>query len=165
MPLIRPVRYSDAEHIATIYNYYVEHTVITFEEVTINAKEMEQRITTAQTNNLPWLVAEQDSVVVGYAYASKWKERSAYRHSVEVTVYVAHTASRQGVGRCLYNHLFKELKASGINAVMGGIALPNPASIALHESFGLEKVAHFKQVGCKFGQWVDVAYWQKLLNN
>tara|TARA_R110000868_G_scaffold14805_31_gene68629 strand:- start:1303 stop:1722 length:420 start_codon:yes stop_codon:yes gene_type:complete len=139
--------------------------VITFEEVKVSAEEMEQRLKTAQTNELPWLVAEQDSVVVGYAYASKWKERSAYRHSVEVTVYVAHTSSRQGIGRCLYKHLFKELKARGINAVMGGIALPNSASIALHESFGLEKVAHFKQVGCKFGQWIDVAYWQKLLNN
>jgi len=165
MTLIRPVRHCDAEALALIYNYYIEHTVITFEEVKVSAEEMEQRLKTAQTNELPWLVAEQDLVVVGYAYASKWKERSAYRHSVEVTVYVAHTSSRQGIGRCLYNHLFKELKASGINAVMGGIALPNPASIALHESFGLEKVAHFKQVGCKFGQWIDVAYWQKLLNN
>lgn len=165
MTLIRPVRHSDAEAITSIYNYYIEHTVITFEEVKVSAGDMAQRFKTAQENELPWLVAEQDSVVVGYAYASKWKERSAYKHSVEVTVYVAQTASRQGIGRRLYNHLFKELVARNVNAVMAGIALPNPASINLHESFAMEKVAHFKQVGCKFGQWVDVAYWQKLLND
>ena len=165
MTLIRPVKLSDAEAMATIYNYYVENTVVTFEEVAVAVDEMRQRIKTAEINNLPWLVAENNMSLVAYAYASKWKERTAYRHSVEATVYVAHTACRQGIGRQLYKHLFNLLKDREINAVMGGIALPNHASIALHESFGMEKVAHFKQVGYKFGKWVDVAYWQKMLNS
>ncbi len=116
-------------------------------------------------NNLPWLVAENDSgVVVGYAYASKWKGRCAYRHSAEVTVYLAPDAAAQGVGTRLYEALFSELRDRGIHTAIGGIALPNPPSVALHEKFGMKKVAHFAEVGHKFDRWIDVGYWQVVLS-
>jgi L-amino acid N-acyltransferase YncA len=165
MTIIRQVKESDAQAIATIYNYYVKNSVVTFEEEPVAASEMCQRIHTAKVNNLPWLVAENDVGLVAYACAAKWKERSAYKNSVEVTVYVDHKSVRRGLGKLLYAELFKRLATENIHAIMAGIALPNQSSIVLHERFGMSKVAHFKQVGFKFGQWVDVAYWQKLLNH
>jgi phosphinothricin acetyltransferase len=113
--------------------------------------------------SLPWLVAEEDGTVVGYAYATKWRTRPAYRQSVEVTVYVASDRRRRGIGSVLYDSLLDELRDHGIHAAIGGIALPNPASVALQEKFGFEKVAHFAEVGFKFGKWIDVGYWQRIL--
>jgi L-amino acid N-acyltransferase YncA len=95
--------------------------------------------------------------------ATKWRERFAYRFSVEVTVYLAPTFTGNGVGSQLYDALFSVLKSRSIHSVIGGITLPNLASVALHEKFGLEKVAHFKEVGFKFEQWKDVGYWQGVL--
>jgi len=158
--MIRPAIGSDAESIAAIYNHYVINTVVTFEEQAVSAAEMADRIVETDSAGLPWLVIEQAGVVVGYAYASKWKGRCAYRFTVEATVYLAPNAGRQGFGTMLYEALFAELKRKSVHVVIGGIALPNPASIALHEKFGLQKVAHFKEVGFKFKQWVDVGYWQ-----
>jgi phosphinothricin acetyltransferase len=112
------------------------------------------------TETLPWLVCEEEGRLIGYAYASQWRERSAYRHSVEATVYLHPTAVRKGKGAELFGALLSELRAREIHCVMGGVALPNPASIALLEKFGLRQVAHFKEVGHKFGQWIDVGYWQ-----
>ncbi len=97
------------------------------------------------------------------AYAVLWKARSAYRFSVEITVYVAPGMAGRGIGSMLYSHLFAALQPLGVHAVIGGIALPNEASIALHEKFGMEKVAHFQQVGFKFNRWIDVGYWERIL--
>ena len=113
---------------------------------------------------MPWLVAVIDEAVVGYAYATKWKERSAYRFSVESTIYLANGTEGKGVGSVLYQALFNKLKLKGINNVIGGIALPNPASVGLHEKMGMEKVAHFSKVGFKFDEWLDVGYWQLKLH-
>lgn len=96
--------------------------------------------------------------MIGYAYASKWKGRCAYRYSVEVSVYLHAEQSGQGMGTALYSALFKQLSELGYHVAIGGIALPNAASVALHEKFGMKKVAHFKEIGFKFGQWVDVGY-------
>jgi L-amino acid N-acyltransferase YncA len=101
--------------------------------------------------------------VVGYAYASKWKSRSAYRYAVESTVYLDPRFTGQGIGRHLYGSLIAELRQRSLHAVIGGIALPNPASIALHERMGFVKVAHFKEIGWKFNQWIDVGYWELIL--
>ncbi len=162
--MIRSVTNEDATSIADIYNYYVTDTVITFETQAITAEDMLQRIVKIQSDNLPWLVAEDNKgKVIGYAYASKWRERFAYRFSVEVTVYLAPNSSGKGIGAKLYQALFAQLKQRSIHSVIGGITLPNQASIALHEKFGLEKVAHFKEVGYKFDQWLDVGYWQGML--
>ena len=160
---IRAVETSDADALAEIYNFYVLGTVVTFEEDPISGGEMEQRIGAVRSSTLPWLVAEKDGRVAGYACASPWKTRSAYRFSVEVTVYLAQDSARRGIGSMLYDELLSILHRLGAHAVIGGVALPNEASVALHEKFGFKKVAHFEQVGFKFNQWIDVGYWQRVL--
>jgi L-amino acid N-acyltransferase YncA len=160
--LIRPCTLEDAAALCHLYNHYIRNTVITFEEAPIDAAEMEHRIE-SYTQHYPWYICEVDTRVVGYAYASKWKERAAYKHSVEVSVYVAQDAARQGYGKALYSQLIAALSGAGCHALIGGIALPNAASVGLHEHFGFQKVAHFPEVGFKFGRWVDVGYWQKTL--
>lgn len=163
--MIRNALLSDAKAIANIYNFYVLDTIVTFEENIVAAEEMSERILATQALALPWLVAKNElGDLVGYAYASKWKERSAYRFSVEVSVYLSKNSKKQGWGSKLYQALFAALKENDIHTVIGGISLPNSASVALHEKFGLQKVAHFKDIGFKFNKWVDVGYWQGNLN-
>lgn len=163
--IIRTAELSDADDIATIYNHYILETIVTFEESPVTAKDIAQRISDLKNQNIPWFVAE-DSVqnIMGYAYASKWKGRCAYRYSVEVTVYLSHTHIGKGLGSKLYEVLFERLKSLNYHVVIGGITLPNAASIKLHEKFGLKKSGHFKEVGFKFGKWIDVGYWQGFLN-
>jgi L-amino acid N-acyltransferase YncA len=160
--LIRPCTTADASAIAEIYNYYIDNTVISFEEEVVSEAEIAHRIA-SYTQTFPWLVCEVEGQVLGYAYATKWRERSAYRYSVEVSVYVQQTSKGQGYGKALYAALFKRLAEQGCHVLVGGIALPNAASVGLHEYFGFQKVAHFHDIGRKFNQWVDVGYWQKIL--
>ena len=159
-PVIRAAEVDDASRLAEIYNPYVLETSISFEEAPVSPDEMAGRIQKVRQAGLPWLVAEHDGTLVGYAYATRWRERHAYRFSVECTVYTAAACQGRGVGRALYDVLFPMLQAAGYHAVVAVIALPNPASIALHERLGMRKVAHFPQVGFKFGQWHDVGNWQ-----
>jgi len=158
---IREAAASDAAVIAGIYNHYVTGTVVTFEEEPISVAEIARRIEEVRSASLSWLVAEVDGHVVGYAYARPWNARTAYRFSVEITVYLAPEHAGRGIGSKLYDELFPILQARRIHAVMGGIALPNEASVALHEKFGLRKVAQFEEVGFKFNRWIDVGYWQR----
>ena len=160
---IRAASGSDAGDVAEIYNYYVNETIVTFEEESVSTSEMARRIDEVGSASLPWLVAEVDRRIVGYAYASKWKGRCAYRFSSEVTVYLARAQVGLGLGSGLYAELFPLLRKQGVHVAIGGIALPNLASVALHEKFGMHKVAHFEQVGFKFGRWIDVGYWQRTL--
>lgn len=160
---LRAATSSDAERIADIYNYYVENTIVTFEEQIVSAAEIAGRISEVQRQELPWLVAEAAGQVVGYSHASRWKARSAYRFAVETTVYLKQGWQGQGIGKALYSALIPLLQSKGIHAVIGGAALPNPASVALHEALGFERVATFRQVGFKLERWVDVAYWQLIL--
>ena len=160
---VRSASAADADALARIYNYYVANTVITFEEEPVSPQAMAARVTEVQALALPWLVAEIDKKVVGYAYANKWKVRSAYRHSVETTIYLEHGHEGRGVGKTLYAALLPPLRSRGIHAVIGGAALPNEASVALHEKLGFDRVATFREVGFKHGRWVDVAYWQLVL--
>jgi len=162
---IRPVTLSDAQAIADIYNHYIEHTDVTFEDVPITADDIAARISKTQSHNLPWLVYEEAGKTIGYAYASKWRSRSAYRFSTEVTVYLHHGQGGRGLGTQLYQQLFPELKALGYHLVIGGITLPNPASVALHEKMGMTQAGRFNEVGFKFGRRLDVGYWQGLLLN
>jgi L-amino acid N-acyltransferase YncA len=163
MASIRPVVVQDAEAIVTIYNHYVLKTIMTFEEEAVPATEIIRRIEEVQDASLPWLVAELAGAVVGYAYATKWRLRYAYRFSVEVTVYVDPLSGNRGIGSDLYTHLVAALRDRGVHTAMGGIALPNDASVALHEKFGFKKVAHFEEVGFKFSRWIDVGYWARIL--
>lgn len=160
---IRPVHAGDAAAISRIYNYYIRETTVTFEEQETTPDLIQSRINDVEAVDLPWLVAFEGDQVAGYAYATKWKERSAYRHSAEISVYVDHRKHGKGWGTKLYKALFIELQKRGIHLAIGGITLPNSASIALHEKFGMKKVAHFSEVGYKFGEWRDVGYWQKIL--
>jgi phosphinothricin acetyltransferase len=162
-PLLRPATADDAAAMAAIYNHYVEHTVITFEEEAVSAAEMATRLAKVTGAQLPWLLSEEHGTVLGYAYASPWHARSAYRYSVESTVYLDPRHTRRGLGTALYTALFTLLRARGLHCVIGGISLPNAASIALHEKLGMRKVAHYSEVGFKFGEWVDVGYWQAVL--
>jgi phosphinothricin acetyltransferase len=162
-PEIRVAEPRDAKAIADIYNHYVQTSIVTFEEDPVTAAEIARRMEEVQSAPLPWLIAEEGSQVVGYAYATPWRTRTAYRFSVEVTVYVAPGYAGRGIGSMLYSQLFPMLQAQGIHAVMGGIALPNEASVALHEKFGFRQVAAFQEVGFKFNRWIDVGYWQRTL--
>ncbi len=161
--MIRSATARDADAIAGIYNHYVVNTPVTFETEPVGVVEMAQRIEEILAASLPWLVIEENGTVVGYAYAGKWKGRCAYRHSVETTVYLDAESTGRGHGGALYEALLGQLRALGLHVAIGGIALPNPASVALHEKFGFEPVARFREVGFKFGQWVDVGYWQRML--
>lgn len=158
---VRPVRLEDIEPITDIYNHYIARSVISFEQETIAPGEMAERVRSADP--LPWLVAEHDGTVIGYAYAGSWKGRCAYQQSVEVTVYLSPDSAGRGAGSALYRRLLSELRQAGVHTAIGGIALPNDASVALHEKFGFRKVAHFAEVGRKFDRWIDVGYWQLIL--
>jgi len=162
--VIRDAQERDFEAIAEIYNYYISNTVISFEESEINGEEISNRVKKVESAGLWWLVLEESERIVGYAYASKWHERAAYRNTVEVSVYLNHQLVKKGYGSKLYGELFRRLKDKSIHVAIGGIALPNPESVYLHEKFGMGQVAHYKEVGYKFGQWVDVGYWQVQLD-
>ncbi len=163
-PVVRDAVAADGERLASIYNQYIRETTVTFEENDVTAGEMAQRVADQQGAGLPWLVLDVDGVVRAYAYASPWRARSAYRFSVEITVYLEDGLSGRGLGSALYTVLFERLRARGVHAVIGGIALPNDASIRIHEKFGMRKVAHFEQVGFKHGRWGDVAFWERILS-
>jgi phosphinothricin acetyltransferase len=160
--MIRACNEDDAAAIAEIYNDYVRETVITFEETPVAAAEMARRIADVGAR-FPWLVWEDSGAAVAWAYATAWKARSAYRFSVETTVYVATSHHGRGIGEALYRALIEDLRTRGLHSAVGGIALPNPASVALHEKLGFRKIAHFAEVGRKLDRWVDVGYWQLIL--
>jgi L-amino acid N-acyltransferase YncA len=161
---IRDATPSDAAAIARIYNHYVAETVITFEEQAVADGDMAARVQEVHAQGLPWLVGHRGGSTAGYAYASTWKRRCAYRHSVEVTVYLDPLLRGLGVGSMLYSALLEALTTRGLHVAIGGIALPNAASVALHEKLGFAKVAHFREVGFKHGRWIDVGYWQRFLD-
>jgi L-amino acid N-acyltransferase YncA len=161
---IRNAGSTDAAALAAIYNHYVLNTAISFEEAALSEAEMARRIAEVQAAGLPWLVIDDAGALAGYAYATRWRVRPAYRHSVETSVYLRAGSAGAGFGTLLYRALLARLREDGRHLVIGGIALPNPASVALHEKAGFEKVAHFSEVGFKLGRWHDVGYWQLILN-
>lgn len=159
---VRPATLDDAEAIASIYNHYITHTIVTFEELPVAAADMRSRIA-AVLERLPWLVLEHGGGIAGYAYASPWKARIGYRSAVESSIYLEPAQAGRGLGFVLYRDLLADLRARNIHCVIAGAALPNPASAALHQKLGFRQVAHFRENGFKFGRWIDVAYWQRLL--
>ena len=160
---IRRAAVNDGGAIADIYNHYIANTVVTFETEPVSAADMAARITETGAVSLPWLVAESETGIIGYAYASTWKGRCAYRYSVESTIYLDPSHTGHGAGTRLYSALIEAIKALGMHAVIGGISLPNDGSVRLHEKLGFEKVGHFREVGHKQDRWVDVGYWQLML--
>ena len=161
--VIRPATPTDASSIAAIYNHYILHTIITFEETPVTEEEMLGRMQEVQ-GEFPWLVHDNDGVVEGYAYAAKWQARSAYRFGAGTTIYLHPDKTGKGLGAPLYSVLLDDLRVRGLHTAIAGIALPNPGSVAIHERMGFTKVAHLREVGWKFNQWIDVGYWQLMLN-
>lgn len=159
---IRSCAPRDTPAICGIYNHYIAHTVVTFEEQPVSVTEMQKRINT-HTELFPWLVYEDNEKVLGYAYASKWKDRSAYKYTAEVTVYLHPQHCGQGIGSELYKVLIEQLAKNGIHVLLACIAVPNAASEKIHQQFGFRQVAHFREIGFKFGRWLDIGYWQKNL--
>ena len=156
------IRFADESHaaaIAEIYRPVVESTAISFETVPPDRSEMARRIVET-TREHPWLVCEIGGRVAGYAYATRHRVRSAYRWSVDTSVYVDASVRQSGVGRGLYGSLFGILSAQGYFNAYAGIALPNAASVGLHEAVGFRKIGVYQRVGYKFGEWRDVGWWQ-----
>ena len=161
--MIRDCKPGDAQRICEIYNYYVAETIVTFEEEPVSEEEMAYRMEETSAR-YPWLVCEEESRVVGFAYASRWQSRCAYRYSAETTVYLDPQFTGRGLGTQLYRALIERLKNTSLHSLIGAIALPNEVSIALHEKLGFEKIGQFKQVGWKFGRWIDVGYWELIFD-
>ena len=159
---VRQIVIGDAPSVQAIYAPYVTDTTVSFEDVPPDIMEVERRIA-AILPRYPYLVAEEDGRVVGYAYASEHRTRAAYRTSIDVTVYVAPGAQRSGVARRLYSHLLPAAASLGYHAAFAGIALPNQASVGLHEAMGFEPIGIYREVGRKFDAWHDVGWWQRLL--
>lgn len=160
--VLRFIEQRDADVIAAIYRPFVEHTSISFEATPPDRAEIARRIEETTTTH-PWLVCEIAGQVVGYAYASAHRTRRAYQWSVDVSVYVDAPFQRRGIGRGLYTSLFRILAAQGFCNAFAGIALPNPASVRLHESFGFMPIGVYDRVGYKFGAWHSVGWWQLTL--
>ncbi|HYQ78440.1 MAG TPA: GNAT family N-acetyltransferase [Solirubrobacterales bacterium] len=150
---------SDAAACAAIYAPHVEGSAVSFEERAPDAGEMAARIARYGSSHA-WLVAEREGQVVGYAYATAFNERPAYRWSASVSVYVAAEARGVGVGRALYEALFARLRERGFRTACAGITLPNEASVGLHESLGFEQVGLNRGIGWKHGAWRDVGWFQ-----
>ncbi|EME9750193.1 GNAT family N-acetyltransferase [Pseudomonas aeruginosa] len=161
---IRLASPEDAESIQAIYAPVVLNTAISFEEVPPSVEEMRMRILSTM-RSYPYLVAVRDGVVLGYAYASQHRARAAYRWAVDVTVYIAQDARRQGVGRALYDVLLPILRRLEYRSAYAGIALPNEGSVGLHQHLGFSCIGVFPKVGYKHGAWHDVGYWHLELND
>jgi L-amino acid N-acyltransferase YncA len=161
---IRLVEPADAEQLAAIYGPHCTDGIASFETVAPSVDDMAERVRTRGAE-LPWLVAVASGDVIGYAYASRHRERAAYRWSVDVSVYVSPTAAGRGVGRALYDRLLALLAAQGFHRAYAGIALPNEASQRLHRAVGFEPVGVYREVGWKHGAWVDVQWWSRTLAN
>jgi phosphinothricin acetyltransferase len=156
---IRMATERDAEQIREIYAPFCLSTPVSFETEAPGIDEMRARL--AKTLDvLPWLVWEREGLLLGYAYASRHRDRAGYRWSVDVSVYIRDGHRRAGLGRALYTPLFAILKLQGFYNIVAGITLPNPASVALHEAMGMRPIGVYPGIGFKCGSWHDVGWWQ-----
>jgi phosphinothricin acetyltransferase len=160
---IRPVQIEDAESLLSIYKPYIESTATTFETTIPSIAEFASRIKT-YTEKYPWLVAEDEGKVIGYAYSSKHRDREAYQWSVESSVYVLSKYHHTGIAKELYAKLFGILQQCGYVNVYAGITLPNEKSYAFHTKMGFEPIGIYKNIGYKLGKWHDVVWLAKTIN-
>lgn len=158
--LIRLPTEQDAEQVQAIYAPVVQASATSFELEPPDAAEMGRRIQRTAAAELPWVVYEQAGRVLGYAYAARHRERAAYQWSVDASVYILADARGTGIGRSLYTSLFAMLALQGFQNVYAGVALPNPASVGLHERMGFRPVGIFHSAGYKLGKWHDVGWWE-----
>lgn len=160
--MIRLATVDDAGRVSDIYRPVVESTPTSFEIEVPDRREIARRIEDTLPSH-PWLVIEGQDGVAGYAYATRHRKRAAYQWSVETSVYVDAKVQRRGIGRGLYTSLIQILVAQGFANAYAGITLPNPSSVGLHEAMGFQVIGTFRNVGCKFGRWHDVGWWQRPL--
>jgi len=161
---IRHVELKDASAILDIYKPYIETTSITFETNTPSVEDFTARIKT-NTEKYPWLVAEDEGKIIGYAYASKHRDRDAYQWCVESSVYVLEQYHHSGIASQLYLQLFELLTQSGFINVYAGITLPNPKSFSFHKKRGFEEIGVYRNIGYKSGKWHDVVWMVKVIND
>jgi phosphinothricin acetyltransferase len=157
---VRTASEADAGRIAEIYNWYVLNTTVSFETEAVSPQEMEKRIQ-ERLERYDWLVGESEGKIVGYAYYGSFRPRAAYNHTVEITVYLEQVSIGKGFGQALYRELIESAANRGFRELIGVIALPDRGSIALHRKMGFREIGVLEQVGHKFGQYIDVALWQK----
>ena len=161
--LLRPAEPRDAPALAAIYAPYVRDTVLSFELEPPDASVLLERLVDVQGRGLPWLVAERDGVVAGYAYAGPHRARAAYAWSVETSIWIGADHHRCGIGRSLLNTLLGQLTDQGYVRAFAGVTLPNPGSVGLHEALGFTPVGVYHQAGYKQGAWWDVGWWERAL--
>ena len=160
--MIRNVKTCDAPDIALIYNYYIENSTITFETDPVSAEDMANRIADI-SDKYPYFVYEESGKVVGYCYVTSWKKKAAYQKTVESTIYIDKDFQGKGIGRTLMNKLINELREKSFHAIIACITIPNPTSVKLHENLGFMQVSDFREVGYKFGKWLNVGDWELIL--
>jgi L-amino acid N-acyltransferase YncA len=159
---IRRAKIEDAQCIIDIYNWYTINTIITFETDPVSLAEMQERIR-EKLQNHDWLIAEIDNEIVGYAYYGVFRARAAYRHTVESTIYLSKEYKGRGLGVPLYSALTESAKNKGFREMLGVIALPNPESVNLHEKLGFKEAGIMKNIGFKYGRYIDVVILQKTI--
>lgn len=160
--VVRPATDADLPGCAAIYAHAVETSTATFDTAAPSEQLWKERLARSHPLDL-FLVAVDGDQVLGFAYSSAWKERAAYDRTRETTIYLADSARGQGVGRELYAELIDRLRAGGCHSVVGVLAVPNIASEKLHASLGYVEVGRLREVGHKFGEWVDISFWQRIL--
>lgn len=158
-PVIRLAQESDADRLLNIYAPIVNETAISFELVPPTVAEFRQRISNILSSH-NWLIIEEGNSILGYAYASKFRDREAYQWTAEVTIYVDPAHHRRGIAQALYLSLFEALRLQGFCNAIAAIVLPNPASVRLHEKLGFKPLGVLRSVGYKLGQWHDIGWWQ-----
>jgi len=161
--IIREAGPGDAERFAAIYAPYVEGSSVSFETKAPTAAEMASRIAAKREHGFPWLTLDVDGAVAGYAYYGAWREREAYKNTVESTIYIDPAFQGRGLGKQLYAALIERARTQGRRAMIGVITLPNEGSEALHRALGFERAGLFREVGYKAGRWLDVAFWELML--
>jgi phosphinothricin acetyltransferase len=161
--MIRKATLADTSALLEIYNYYVIHTTVTFDEVALSLNAFTEKLKLI-LKDYPCIVFEDNNEILGFAYGSKFRPKPAYNYTVESTVYVKNGAHGKQIGSKLYIELLEQLKQRNFKSVLGVLTIPNPASVKLHEKFGFTQVAHLKDVGFKFDTWLDVGIFQLKIN-
>ncbi len=162
-PLLRDAAPEDFQAIAAIYAHHVAHGTASFEETPPSADELLQRYAAVRSHGLPWLVAELDGRVAGYSYATPYRPRAAYRHTIENSIYVDETLRGRGLGRALLRGLIERCETGPWRQMIAVVADPRGGSLALHQSLGFEFVGTLHAVGFKHGQWRDTTLMQRSL--
>ena len=160
--IIRNVLISDIPQVVEILNYYVGNDSCTFQINPYTISEISEKIAEI-TKVYPYIVMEEDNEVIGFAYASRWREKQAYDKSAETTIYLNPQQKHRGLGKILYQELIEQLRQKNFRLLVACLTLPNPSSVRLHESLGFEKAGEFRDAGYKFNRWCDVGFWQKVL--